>query len=685
MPDNPNANSAGGPAGGGFSRPPQPTPLPASGPRHTRTAADDTAQLPVQRPEQAAAGSDGQRPRLLQQRLQGAFLTIIGIAGIVGGVLFSIEAPRFTPVPVVFLTFWLVMVIVGRILFTGLNKLRAAGITAAPAPHQVRAAAAVAAIVIAVGMMGFAATTAGSGVALAAPCPGGGPATCGPDPNGPTLTFTPPPAQTNAPGGQQGGQQGGQDNNGIATSPAQGGDNGPGIQAQTPEFGTPGQQAPNIPGNEQPGQGNQQPAQGQQPGQQSPVRTTAPGQPQQTGQPTQSGQQPTSTVTVTQTQSQCPAPGAAGAPGAGGPGGGAPGGDGGTTGGPDSDSKDGAPSWAYLVAEATGVMAGRRRNTGGAPTPSADAPTDAANDTASLVDDSADQAPPASEQPIASAPDAASSDTTDEPSSADQPSDGTITKELPEDDSTSVLHSYTSTGMRVPMPGEYGPFTPEQQAAQQQLPDLSNPFPASPEVPTQPEVPTEPEPVLTPTPNPLGLVDPTLPALEPGNGLVYGPPSNPDLLARVPRPDTSSTEDIAGVLSSGSTALGAISAPFQSGLPRFNTGTRQASPSRWTIPKGIRDTGVKLGTRWGYAGIAMEAASGITELANGGPIGETVGKSSGAIVGGLGGAWAGAAVGGMIGGPPGAFVGAALGALAGTDLVSRGGRSVGKWIGGLFS
>ncbi|WP_220657142.1 HNH endonuclease signature motif containing protein [Tsukamurella sp. TY48] len=331
----------------------------------------------MQRPNNPG-GQAGQRPQLLQQRLQGAFLTIIGIAGIVGGVLFSIEAPRFTPVPVVFLTFWLVMVIVGRILFTGLNKLREAGV-GAPAPQQVRAAAAVAGIVVAVGMMGFAATTAGSGVASAAPCPGGGPATCGPDPNAPTLTFTPPPAQTGAPGGQQGGQQGGQDN-GIATSPSQGGDNGPGIQAQTPEFGTPGQQAPNIPGNEQPGQGGQQqPAQGQQTGQQNPVRTTAPGRPdqtgqQQTGQPTQSGQPSQSTVTVTQTQSQCPAPGAAGNGGApGGNGGpGAPGTEGGS--GPDGDgeNKDGAPSWSYLVAEATGVMAGRRRNTSGGSKPTAD-------------------------------------------------------------------------------------------------------------------------------------------------------------------------------------------------------------------------------------------------------------------------------------------------------------------------
>ncbi|TWS22799.1 hypothetical protein FK268_17475 [Tsukamurella sputi] len=328
----------------------------------------------MQRPN--PSGEAGQRPQLLQQRLQGAFLTIIGLAGLVGGVLFSIEAPRFTPVPVVFLTFWLVMVIVGRILFTGLNKLREAGV-GAPAPQQVRAAAAVAGIVVAVGMMGFAATTTGSGVAAAAPCPGGGPATCGP--TGPELTFAPPTGQATAPG-QQPGQQGGQDQQGIATSPAKGGDNGPGIQAQTPEFGTPGQQAPNIPGNEQPGQGGQQqPAQGQQTGQQNPVRTTAPGRPDQTGQQqtsqaTQSGQPSQSTVTVTQTQSQCPAPGAAGsggAPGGGNGGPGAPGTEGGS--GPDNggESKDGAPSWSYLVAEATGVMAGRKRGgtTGGAGSP----------------------------------------------------------------------------------------------------------------------------------------------------------------------------------------------------------------------------------------------------------------------------------------------------------------------------
>ncbi|MGC5024421.1 hypothetical protein ACLQ3K_06650 [Tsukamurella sp. DT100] len=346
-------------------RQPQPAPLPPGSPRHARAASEPTASAP-----------DSSSPTVLQQRLQGAFLTIIGLAGLIGGVLFSIEAPRFTPVPVVFLTFWLVMVIVGKILFAGLSKLREAGV-GAPAPAQVRAAAAVAGIVVAVGMMGFAATTAGSGVASAAPCPGGGPATCGP--TGPDLTFAPPTGQATAPG-QQPGQQGGQDQQGIATSPARGGDNGPGIQAQTPEFGTSGQQAPNIPGNEQPGQGGGQ--QGQQPqgngqGQQnqSPVQTTAPGRPDQTGQQqpgqTQSGQPSSPTVTVTKTESQCAVPGAgngAGAPG--GPGNGDSSNNSGT--GPDNgdgENKDGAPSWAYLVAEATGIMAGgrtRRRPTPGA-------------------------------------------------------------------------------------------------------------------------------------------------------------------------------------------------------------------------------------------------------------------------------------------------------------------------------
>ncbi|GIZ97417.1 MULTISPECIES: DNA/RNA non-specific endonuclease [Tsukamurella] len=289
---------------------------------------------------------------MAQQRLQGAFLTVIGLAGAFGGVLFSIEAPRFTPVPAVFLTFWLVMVIVGQVLIAGLRKLCAAGV-GAPAPGQVRAAAGVAAIVVAVGMNGLA-TTTGVGSAVAAPCPGGGPATCGPTP-GPELTFTPPAQQTAAPG-QQPGQQGPQqDNNGIATSPAgSGGSNGDNIQAQTPDFGSPGQPRPNIPGNEQP-------AQGQQGQQLNPVRTTAPGQPQQTRQQqTSSGQASASrpTVTVTQTQSQCPTPGAAGTPGApGNPGAGNPGADGPDGGGED----DGAPSWAYLVGEASALLTGRRR------------------------------------------------------------------------------------------------------------------------------------------------------------------------------------------------------------------------------------------------------------------------------------------------------------------------------------
>ncbi|WP_139057814.1 hypothetical protein [Tsukamurella pseudospumae] len=375
-PSSPAAGGNDGPAGRPPRPAPTPDPLPEGAPRHARTApaAGDTAQFPIQRPPAPPAYSPADAPSLLQQRLQGAFLTIIGLAGVFGGVLFSIEAPRFTPVPVVFLTFWLVMVIVGKILFAGLGKLREAGISAAPAPSQVRAAAAVAAIVVSVGMMGFAATSAGSGVASAAPCPGGGPATCGP--TAPELTFTPPPAQTGTPGGQQGGQQGGQDQQGIATSPAgSGGDNGPGIQAQTPEFGTPGQQAPNIPGNEQPGQGNsqagQQPAQGQQQtGQQNPVRTTAPGRPAQNQQPTDdqqpnSGQSSSPTVTVTKTESQCAVPGA-GAPGSNGGGGpGAPGSEGGNSGGPDNsgsgEDEEGAPSWSYLVAEVTALMTGRRR------------------------------------------------------------------------------------------------------------------------------------------------------------------------------------------------------------------------------------------------------------------------------------------------------------------------------------
>jgi hypothetical protein len=334
-------------------------------------------------PPSAGTGSGGSGGLVTQQRLQGAFLTVIGVAGMFGGVLFSIEAPRFTPVPVVFLTFWLVMVIVGKILFTGLGKLRDAGV-GAPAPQQLRAAAAVAGIVVAVGMMGFAATsTGGVGVAAAAPCPGGGPATCGPTP-GPELTFTPPQAQTTAPG-QQGQQGSGQDNNGIATSPSSGGgENGPGIQAQTPQFGTPGQQAPNIPGNEpeQPAQGGQQPAQGNQggqQGQQNPVRTTAPGRPDQNQQQTQGQQSSEPTVTVTKTESQCAVPGAGGngaAPGGGSGGGSAS--DSGSSGGPDSASgedEEGAPSWAYLVGEVSALMTGRRGRKAGPLNKDGSAPT----------------------------------------------------------------------------------------------------------------------------------------------------------------------------------------------------------------------------------------------------------------------------------------------------------------------
>ncbi|GAA1087262.1 hypothetical protein GCM10009648_28410 [Tsukamurella spumae] len=359
-------------------RQPQPTPLPPSSPRHARTAAGPA------NPAQTDPASDAPSHSVLQQRLQGAFLTIIGLAGLIGGVLFSIEAPRFTPVPVVFLTFWLVMVVVGKILFAGLGKLRETGV-GAPAPSQVRAAAAVAGIVVAVGMMGFAATTGVGAGAANAVCPGD--ATCPPGPGGPTLTFDPP---TQTAGGQQGNQGGGQQTGGNtgATSPSpagSGGDNGPGIQAQTPQFGTPGQQAPNIPGNEQPGQGGQQPAQGQQTGQQNPVRTTAPGRPdqtgqQQSGQPTQSGHPSSPTVTVTKTESQCAVPGAgngAGVPGS--PGSGDSSNNGGSTDtGPDNgdgEKKDGAPSWAYLVGEVSALMTGRRGRKAGPLNADGSAPT----------------------------------------------------------------------------------------------------------------------------------------------------------------------------------------------------------------------------------------------------------------------------------------------------------------------
>lgn len=65
-------------------------------------------------------------------------------------------------------------------------------------------------------------------------------------------------------------------------------------------------------------------------------------------------------MTITQTQSQCPAPGGAGSGGA--PGNGGTSNDGGSVGPDDGEGKDGAPSWAYIVAESSAVLAGRRRN-----------------------------------------------------------------------------------------------------------------------------------------------------------------------------------------------------------------------------------------------------------------------------------------------------------------------------------
>lgn len=486
-------------------RQPQPAPLPPGSPRHARAV---TPARPDDSGGTSGTASSSRAPSqaLLQQRLQGAFLTIIGLAGLIGGVLFSIEAPRFTPVPVVFLTFWLVMVIVGKVLFAGLGRLRDAGV-GAPAPSQVRAAAAVAGIVVAVGMMGFAATGAGAGVAAAAPCPGGGPATCGP--TGPDLTFAPPTGQATAPG-QQPGQQGGQDQQGIATSPSQGGDNGPGIQAQTPQFGTPGQQAPNIPGNEQPGQGGQQqPAQGQQTGQQGPVQTTAPGGPQRTGQQqpgqqTQSGQPSSPTVTVTKTESQCAVPGAgngAGTPGS--PGGGDSSSNGGGT-GPDNgggENQDGAPSWAYLVGEASALMTGRRRpGSGSGQGPS---PTDVGEVPAAAATDAGQpDAAPAPEQLAASEPmetqpgsetvtELIDSTDTDDGGSTSNTGEGEnesdddtddsegetsspfvdrsaddITKEY--DDDHQVLHTSLEEGTAIlrgtPLLTQPGPYTPQQQA-----------------------------------------------------------------------------------------------------------------------------------------------------------------------------------------------------------------------------
>lgn len=481
-------------------RQPQPAPLPSGSPRHSRAV---TPARPDDSGGTSGTASSSRAPSqtVRQQRLQGAFLTIIGLAGLIGGVMFSIEAPRFTPVPVVFLTFWLVMVIVGKILFAGLGKLRDTGV-GAPAPTQVRAAAAVAGIVVAVGMMGFAATTAGTGTAIAAPCPGGGPATCGP--TGPELTFTPPPAQTGTPGGQQGGQQGGQDNNGIATSPAgSGGDNGPGIQAQTPQFGTPGQQAPNIPGNEQPGQGSGQQPQGNGQQNQNPaVQTTAPGGPQQTGQQqpgqqTQSGQPSSPTVTVTKTESQCAVPGTGN--GAGTPSG--PGGEdssnnsGGT--GPDngdSENQDGAPSWAYLAGEASALMTGRRRpGSGSSQGPS---PTDVGEVPAAAATDAGQpDAAPAPEQLAASEPmetqpgsetvdeltestgtdtggtsNAGEGENDDDTEDTSSPfvnrSADDITKEY--DDDQQVLHTSleerTAILRGTPLLTQPGPYTPQQEA-----------------------------------------------------------------------------------------------------------------------------------------------------------------------------------------------------------------------------
>ncbi|MCS3782396.1 hypothetical protein [Tsukamurella ocularis] len=286
--------------------------------------------------------SAGEKPRSIVL-LSGVLLTALGIIGIVAGVLFSIIAPQLRPVPLVFLGFWLVMVFVGKVFFSGLTRLREAG-RSAPAPEQIRAAAAVLAIVAATS---FAGAFVGAGSSWAT-CPGD--ATCPPGP-GPQLTFTPPTQQQTTAPGQQGPQQGGQQDNGIATSPAQGGSNdGGNIQAQTPQFGTPGQQAPTVPGNEP-----DQPAQGTAParptGQQPEVRTTAPGRPTPaTTTPRRPRIEADSSTSRTTTRSPAESS--------------APHRPYTTDNDDDRDEDDDPPMWAYLVNESTALTAGRRLRTG---------------------------------------------------------------------------------------------------------------------------------------------------------------------------------------------------------------------------------------------------------------------------------------------------------------------------------
>ncbi|MCD2147556.1 hypothetical protein LQ419_20320, partial [Gordonia paraffinivorans] len=142
-------------------------------------------------------------------------------------------------------------------------------------------------------------------------------------------------------------------------------------------------------------------------------------------------------------------------------------------------------------------------------------------------------------------------------------------------------------------------------------------------------------------------------------------------------PSTGKPVDLSGTLSNGSTAIGAVGSAIERGGKALPTGRHHAGPS---VSKGAAEKAIKIGTRWGAVGYALEAGSGLIAIfREGAPVPETLGESTGTMAGGWGGAWAGAAIGGSVGGPVGAVVGGAVGAVIGSGV----GGKIGKGLGGL--
>ena len=209
-----------------------------------------------------------------------------GLLLILGYVLAFGPSKHWTPVPAVFLGFFLVSGFIGLVFWKGVRELRA-GSPGKGGPSVGEKVSTAAAVIALVAGFSFAPTMLQQLPNAMAICPGD--ATCPPGPGQPTLEMpTQTPGQNNGgqnpTAGQNPGSTAGQ---GLPPSPTAGApNNGDNIQAHIPDGSpTPGQQAPNVPGNEQ------APTAGQAPAQQPT------GQPQQTGRPQTGTRQPRVTTT----------------------------------------------------------------------------------------------------------------------------------------------------------------------------------------------------------------------------------------------------------------------------------------------------------------------------------------------------------------------------------------------------